>query len=259
MDLADLWQEHKRFILSVVGALLLLLVGKGVLNATYPVKAVARECSNLNQQLRKDPEVKSSLVADLEAEVSAVKERLIKLKKEMEFVADPELKAAEGGSNVRAEYFKMVGRLQDVLVDVAERQGIVIPERLGLQDRAPTDPVEIQRSLRALNVIQNVVILCINAGIKSIDRIVIEEQERSQSSAFLRELRVEFEILGREDAVRRVLHDLVEGPRTGGQAFLEIAPPTRLEPTKGDRGTLKLILTVAALSISTEGIDLKDA
>ena len=37
MDLTDIWQQHKKFIIAIAAALLLLLIGRGVLQGYFPV------------------------------------------------------------------------------------------------------------------------------------------------------------------------------------------------------------------------------
>ena len=260
MDLTDIWQEHKHFILSVTGALILLLVGKGVLGSTYPVGAVARDSAKANSNLRKEREVKSRQVRDVRSEVESLRERLGGLMNEMQFKPAVEFVDAAAAPNPRTEYFRVVGLLQEVLVDMAERQGILIPEKLGLPDRAPTDPVEIRRSLRALNVIRNVVISCINAGIKRIVEIRIEDKPRvTRGVTFVSDLKVEFEIQGSEASLRQVVDEVTSG--SGDEStFLELTTPTSIEPVRGERDVLQLTLNVAALKIQPpEGVDLEDA
>ena len=51
MDLTDLWQQHKKFILAIAAALLLLLIGRGVLQAEYPVDDV-RNIAHATQRMK---------------------------------------------------------------------------------------------------------------------------------------------------------------------------------------------------------------
>ena len=57
MDLTDLWQQHKKFILAVAGALLLLLVGRGVLQGYFPVDEERRKAKANADAMRKKPEI----------------------------------------------------------------------------------------------------------------------------------------------------------------------------------------------------------
>jgi len=257
MDLTDLWQEHKKFILATVGATLLLLVGRGVISANYPVASVRASANRTNANLARAEEVKSGTVGDVRAEVDELRGRLTSLVQEMSFRPDELFVLPPGEPNPTAFCWRRIRDLQQVLVDEAERRDIRVPEKLGLEDAAPTDPEEIRRTLRALNVIQNVVLACIDADVRRIQRIRIEEEARRRASRspFVQELRVEFEILGGERAVRTVLASLSEDASRLGTPYLSITGPTSLTPVTGNRDQVALRLTVAALTIAADDLE----
>ena len=254
MDLTDIWQEHKKFILAAVGTALVLLIGRGWVSAQYDWGAVQRKSSSTSRRLRSAEEVKSGQVATLRAEVEELRERLDTLAEELNFRPEELFVLADGHPNPTSHCWSTIRSLQDVLVDEAERLDINIPEKLGLEDAAPTDPEDIRRTLRALNVIKNVVLSCMDSRVRYIQRIRIEEESRSRSrsAVFVQELRVEFEIVGTERAVRSVLGSLVEGARSGEIPFLEVSDPTSIVPHKTERDMMLLRLSVAALDIANE-------
>ena len=258
MDLTDIWQEHKKFILAVAGALVLLLVGQGIIKSTYPVAAVASESNRVSSRLRRDPEVTSSIVRSVQAEVDELRERLTSLVAEMNFRTE-ELFELPAGVSPTSYCWETIREMQRILVDEAERQDIRVPEKLGLEDAAPTDPEEVRRTLRALNIIYNVVLTAIDSNVKRIQRIRIEEASRSRvrGASFVTGLSVEFEIVGTEVSVRTLIDTLVTDGRSGKSTFLELSTPTSIVPHKQERGMMVLRMTVTGLELAVEDLDLE--
>lgn len=261
MDLTDLWQEHKKFILAIVGALLLWLVGQGVISSRYDVDSVKSRVSSIHSGLRRKPNVKSGTVTELRTEVDELRGRLKRLVAEMDFRADDIFVLPPSEPNPTSHCWRTIRDVQKVLVDEAERLDIRVPEKLGLEDRAPNEPEEIRRTLRALNIIHNVVLACIQSGVRRVDRIRIEDEakRRSSGTSFVTELRVEFEILGSERSIRSVIGSLVQDPKDGSATFLEITTPTTILPAKDQQGLMRLQLSVAGLTIDTEDLELEEA
>jgi hypothetical protein len=258
MDLTDLWQEHKKFILAVVGALVLLLVGEGVISGQHPVSRTVRSANSVNSLLRRSLDVADRDVRELEQEVAALRERLAGLVETMDYRHDDLFQLPAEEPNPTAYCWKRIRELQTSLVDVAERSDIEVPERIGLDDTAPTDLDEIRRTLWALDIVNTVVLRCIEANVREILRIQIESQARGRSPAggSIQELEVEFEVVGYERSLRRVLASLLEDAKRGAGAYLEVKAPTRVEPYKYQKDMVLLRLTVAGLSIPTEELEL---
>jgi hypothetical protein len=250
MDLADLWAQHKKFILAVAGALLLLLVGRGILRSQFPYDEVRRDAGRIADGLLRAEEVPDSAVRAIEEEVAALQERYAELVSAMRFRLDDEFALPPNEPNPRAYFFRRLRETQKALVDAAERQDIRVPDALGLKDMAPTDPEEIRRTLVAIDVIQHVLVESIGAGIRRIEAIRIEEAQRgrARSTSFLNELRVDFSIVGGERALRSLVAGLVDGAARGRSPWLAV-DKARVKPVKGEEGMLGLELTLAALDI----------
>jgi hypothetical protein len=250
MDLTDLWQQHKKFILAVAGALLLLLVGRGVLQGYFPVDEERRKAKSIAEAMRKKPEVPDSMVRDLQSEVDALKARHAELAGAMRFKPGDDFLLPPGESEPRMFFFKRLRELQGPLVDAAAKQDIRVPAGLGLKELTPTDPEEIRRTLLALNVIQDVVVQAIGSGVRRIDTIHIEEAQRgrSKSSGNLKELRLDFDIVGGERSLRSMVAGLVDGAAAGSVPYVAI-DKARLKPVKGESSMLELSLSISALEI----------
>jgi hypothetical protein len=250
MDLADLWAQHRKFIISVAGALLALLIGRGWLRHELPWDEVQRDAEKMAGQMQRAEEIPDAAVRALEADVAGLRARYAELAGAMRFELDEAFKLPPNEPNPRSYFFNQLRRTQRVLVDAAEKQDIRVPDALGLKDMAPTDPDEIRRTLLALDVIQLVLAEAIGAGIRRIETIRIEDEQRGRAKAagFLRELHVDFDVVGGERALRSMIAGLVDGPAAGRSPYLAV-DKARLRPVKGEEGMLALRLTLAALEI----------
>jgi hypothetical protein len=250
MDLADLWAQHKKFILAVAGALLLLLIGRGVLHGKFPAEEVHADATKIESALGRTEEIPDSVVRAMEGEVNELRARYAELAKSMRFGVGDEFKLPPNESNPRSFFFKRVKEMQRALVDAAEHQDIRVPEALGLKDRTPTDPEEIRRTLVALEVIQTVIVESIGAGVRRVESIRIEDEQRGRVKAtgFLKELHVDFEIVGGERALRTMVAGLIDGAAAGRSPYLAV-DKARLHPVKGEEGMLALRLSLMALDL----------
>ncbi len=252
MDLADLWAQHKRFILVVAGALLLLLIGRGVVQSQWDYESVVYSAARTTQGMSKSDRIGDDLVREVQQDVDALRARYAELAKAMRHQTGAAFQVPAGEANPRGFFFKRHRETQKALVEAAERQDIRVPEALGLKDMAPTEPEEIRRQLVALDVVQQVVIESISAGVRRIGAIQIEEESRGRgkAAAFLTELRVRFEVIGGERSIRALLAGLVDGAARGSGSFLAI-DQARIKPVKGELGMLQLDLSATALQIET--------
>lgn len=250
MDLADVWAQHKRFILIVAGALLLLLIGRGVIQSQWDYEAVAGGAYRHVQQMSKSERIGDDLVRDLQDEVDELRERCAELTKSMHRTPNAAFVLPAGESNPRGFFFRRHNETRKALTEAAELQDVRVPEQLGLKNMAPTEPEEIRRQLVALDLVQQVVIEAISAGVRRIASIQIEEESRGRGKAagFLSEQRVRFDVVGGERALRTLVAGLVDDPARGSGSYLGIES-ARLRPVKGELGMLQLDLVVSALSI----------
>jgi len=254
MDLADLWGQHKKFILAVAAAILVLLLGRGVLQNQFPYEAGQRDADKLASNLSRATEVPEATVRALETEVVDLRARYAELAGSMRFQVDPDFALPPGEANPSMYFFRQLRETQEALVDAAEKQDIRVPDGLGLKEMAPTDPEEIRRTLLALDVIYHVLVESIGAGVRRVETIRIEDEQRgraragSASAGFVKELRVDFTIVGGERSLRSMIAGLIDGAAQGKSSFFAI-DKARIKPVKGEDGMLSLEVTVVALQI----------
>lgn len=249
MDLADVWAQHKKFILVVAGALLLLLVGRGVIQSQWDYESVVLASNKTAQTMKKAERVPEDVVRGLQSEVADLRTRFAQLAGSMRHRTGDAFTPPPGESNLRGFFFRRHQETERALAGAAERQDIRVPDGLGLKGMAPTEPEEIRRQLVALDMVQQVVVESIGAGVRRIASIQIEDAARSRAKGgFVSDLRVRFDIVGGEKALRSLLVGLVDGAARGESSFLAM-DQARIRPVKGELGMLELDLTVAALSI----------
>jgi hypothetical protein len=258
MDLTDIWQQHKKFILAIAGALLLLLVGRGVLQGYFPVDSTRASATKIADAMKKAPEISDGAVRDLQAEVDGLRARYGELAASMRFKPGDDFVLPAGESNPRMFFWNQLHKLQGALVDAAAKQDIRVPDGLGLKEFAPTEPEEIRRTLVALGVVQDVLIQAISSGVRRIDTIHIEDASRGRgrTTGFVKELRLDFDIVGGERSLRGVLAGIVDGAARGTSPYVAI-DKARIKPVKGESGMLELTLSLTALDI--EKVDGEEA
>jgi hypothetical protein len=249
MDLADLWGQHKKFILAVGGALLLLLVGRGFLLSNYDYENAEDDAKKLAAAMASVPDVATDVVGRVDAEVAALRTRYAELAGTMRFKVADEFTLPPNEADPRAFFFLRHHKMQQALVDVAEKQDIRMPEALGLKN-SPTDPEEIRRTLVALDVIQEVLAQSIAAGVRRVESISIEDAQRGRARAasFVKDLHVDFDVVGGEKALRSLVAGVVDDAAHGKSPYLAV-DKARLKPVKGEEGMLELTLSLAALTI----------
>ena len=250
MDLTDVWQQHKKFILAVAGALLLLLVGRGVLQGYFPVDSTRASAHRIADALKKAPEVPDSAVRELQGEVDGLRARYVALAGAMRFKSSADFELPANEANPRLYFFTKLREMQRALVDAAAKQDIRVPDGLGLKDLTPTEPEEIRRTLVALGVIQEVLVQAITSGVRRVETIHVEEAQRgrTRTTGFVKELRLDFDVVGGERSLRGLLAGLVDGAARGASPFVAI-DKARIKPVKGENGMLELTLSLAALDI----------
>jgi hypothetical protein len=250
MDLTDLWQQHKKFIVAVAGALLLLLVGRGVLQNWFPVDEERRKAKSTAEAMRKKPEIADATVRELQGEVDDLKARHGELAGAMRFKPGDEFVLPAGEAEPRMFFFSKLRQLRVALVDAAAKQDIRVPDGLGLKELTPTDPEEIRRTLLALNVIQDVLVQAIGSGVRRVGTIHIEDSQRgrAKSSGHVKELRLDFDVVGGERAVRTMVAGLIDGAAAGSAPYVAI-DKAHLKPVKGEPSMLELALSISALEI----------
>lgn len=248
MDLHDLWQTHKRFLLGVAAGLLVFVILDSIIGALWDPEASAREVLSRASRLRRMEAPSSGQLARVRAERARLEERLetvlerLRWEEPERYRVPPEVNAPD------LLYNEVRSRAREDLVQVAARHGIRVDESLGLPEFTPSGREAIQRFLRGLAVVEEIVGAGIVAGVAAIPELEIVEEtsrRRSTGARFVEPLRVRFVVEGTTAAVAEVLHTLLR--RESGAFVLDDA---RIETDEREGGVVTVArVTVAALDV----------
>ncbi|MEM7306035.1 MAG: hypothetical protein AAF682_05160 [Planctomycetota bacterium] len=176
MDLNEYWQENKRFVTMVAIGALVFLIGYLVLDGKYE-SAISSQ--NL-QKARLDSELRKSLfsAADLD-DAEDENERLNAAVEELSARADFEprelfrIDRGGGAPSVNSQYLRALTDVRDRLIPRANRSNMKLDPGLGMPELSPTREEQIERYLEALDIIESVADLAIEAGVRRLDEITI--------------------------------------------------------------------------------------
>ncbi|MBI4878204.1 MAG: hypothetical protein HY812_00890 [Planctomycetes bacterium] len=248
MDLNDVWQGNRRFILGVGCAVVLVLIGKGVVGSIWDAPAAARGVERHASGLRREEAPRAAEVAAVTGESSALAARLEELYARLAFVTEERYLLPKNEPNPDLLYNAIRGQAREDLVEFAARRNIRVKDTLGLPDYTPDGKEAIQRYLRGLCVVEQVVSAAIVAEVRAVDGIEIVEKKgraRQKSEVFVEPLEVRFEIAGTTAAIAELIDSLVRG----GEQFLCVED-FMIEPDQGKSSGLTVLkLTVSALTI----------
>jgi len=214
MDLNDIWQSHKRFILTVGCALVAVLIVQGIIGSMWNVEARTQAVQRLQSKLRKLEAPPQQALSSVQAENLAMKEQLDELYGRMSFQVEDKYLLAKDEPSPDLLYNSIRSTAQDELVGSAAKRNIRVDESLGLEEFTPSGREAIQRALRGLQIVEQVVGAAIVAGVRAVPEIEVigrQGRRRKQDESFIDPLRVRFRVEGGTAAVAELLQTLVQG------------------------------------------------
>lgn len=175
MDLNDYWQENKKFLTTVFVGIIVFLIGQLLISNTLASKLstankkISRARGDLSNEM-----YTASQLADIQAANEDLRTRVDELRKSVEFVSRDEFTLQEGGGRATNQFFQIVTNARDDVLRLAGRQGVRLPDDLGLPGLSPTHEDEIVRTLEALDVIDRGLRLGIDAGVSRFEQLGIK-------------------------------------------------------------------------------------
>ncbi len=251
MDLNDFWQGNRKFILGVGCAVVVVLIGKGVVGSVWDAQAAARGVERHASGLRREEAPRAAEVSAVTGENTALGARLEELYARLAYVTKEDYVLPKNEPNPDLLYNAIRGRAREQLVDFAARRNIRVNDSLGLPDYTPSGREAIQRYLRGLSIVEQVVSAAIVAEVRAVDGIEIVERKgraRQKGEAFVDPLEVRFEIAGTTAAIAELVEDLVRGE----EQFLCVEDFLIETDSKKALGLTVLKLAVSALTIDPE-------
>lgn len=251
MDLNDLWQNHKRFILGVSGGLLAFLIGTVVVDSTWDVQTARAGIQKRRSEIGRIETPNANDVSALGGEVEKLTERLDGLMKSMNYETRSEYVLPQNESP-DLFYNRRRDEAAEKLIGSARRQNIFVKPTLGLPEFTPSGSEAIQRALRGLDLVDRVITAAIEARVRSIDDIEMRDSKtssRTKGAQFLDPLPVRFQIAGTTAAIANLL-DLLARGKGPHIAFEDIS--LELDPKRQNMTILRA--TFAALALHPEAV-----
>lgn len=186
MDLNDIWQEHKVWILGVLGGIVVFLIAKGFISSQYDTSGFTRRIGSAKAKLRRNSFYTVRERREATKDEKALEDRLGTVEGKTYFAmrkpfdlagkGDPTVHYLATTTDVKN---RVAEAMDDASVDFSQRQ-------LGLPSISPTDRQDTQRTLVALDLIDDVLQRLLEAsdqvlennpeslGLRALDQIQID-------------------------------------------------------------------------------------
>ena len=250
MDLNDYWQENKRFVTTVGVGLIVFLIARQFLSSDLEggIRAAKRRIGTLESEERKIVHSSSDLAA-----MQAENERLIAVVEALAggvgFVPRAGFALVEGAGSASNQYLRKLSRVREDLLLLANRGDMRLDESVGMPKLSPTREEEIERHLEALDAVDRVVRMAVEAGVDSVDRIQLRLDPglgSRQGLGLIERTRVEFQMRGDSRALLAVLN-ATQRPGVGSDgAPQRVLPIDAVEiiPSRSKQEEVRMDLTL---------------
>lgn len=239
-------RDLRRVLLVGFGLLIALFTGRTIVGALYDDAAAARQVSRELSSLRSGDASAEPSTSDR----NAASARLTDLEDRLE-AAIPQVRyalpddfAVRAGDSPDLRYIEVLRREQDALVRRARFVGRAVPSNLGMPELNPTGASDVTHALRALHIVNRVVVAALDAEVDAVAEIdvVPQRRRRREDVGFVRRHGVTFEIHGDADSLRDTLAAVVEGEPYLAVDDVEIAPVRRDDEKLAARFTASAIV-----------------
>ena len=245
MDLNDYWQENKRFVTTVAIGAAVFLIAYSLLASSYGDKIGAKQSRRLTLQ----GELAAALFgsADLSAaraENEALRSAVDELTPRADFQARDSFRLASGAS-AGSQYLRTLTEVRESLIPRANRNNLQIDPSLGMPSLSPTKDDEIERYLEALDLVDTVANLAIDAGVRRLDKIQVRLDPGLGTRAgvgAIERTRVKFQLEGPALPLARLLASTQRPP--DGRALM--IDDVEMISSRQKEGEARLDLTVTA-------------
>lgn len=260
MNFDAFWQTHRRFIMGMAGGavvffILLAITGGG---SKERLSKARTSIGRASRQMASNKMFAASQVSEL-------KERFNMLQDRNQLLADRNLPAfrerfqVPPGMPPAQHYISLTGEMRDELIGWALRRNCEVDDSLGLPPVSPSQPQQIDRVLRGLDVVDRVVHLAVDFGASEVDKIRIAQKRSRRSGRNVSPLDitpVTLEVTFTRTSIAPFMNALLAEQQAGrplGLMGLEVLPRNekRLEQK------LLLEFGVGALPAPQEGEDLQ--
>jgi len=249
VDLGEIFEEHKKFILGVaVAAVAFLVVDKIVADdaeaTTRRADAIVRDLRRDEYPARSDLDRAAKTKRDLEARLDAAARKLA-------YAPAEGFEIPASARDADLQYNALFRRVREEVVDGAASLDIDVDPTLGLPEISPSRPEEISRYACALDLVRRVGLAAIDAGARSVRPISVSKASIAKfraSESFLEELAVSVRVTGSAESIG-LLVETLSRPET----FVAISSATiSLEAKRRGPSAVVADLELVALHMSPD-------
>jgi len=182
MNFDAFWQTHRRFIMGMAGGLILFFILLAI-SGGGSKERLSKARSSISRSGR---QMQSSQLYSAN-QVSTLKERLEELRVRNKLLADRNLPAFRArfqvpqGTSPAQHYISLSGEMRDELIGWALRRNCEVDDSLGLPPVSPSQPQQIDRVLRGLDVVDRIVHLAVDFGASEVDKVRIAQKRQHRS------------------------------------------------------------------------------
>lgn len=175
MDTTEFWQENKRLIVTLACGLLVYMIAGIIIESAYgsDLRSARRELSVNKSALsaeRYSP-TDRNLARD---ENAGLQSALDSLATAVAFTPRPRFVLDPAAGSASSQYFTLLEGVREDLGLLASRNRLTYPDGWGIGMLETGDPATIERQLEALDLLESVVRLAVQAGVTRITKIQIK-------------------------------------------------------------------------------------
>ncbi|MFQ5506826.1 MAG: hypothetical protein ACE5F1_18805 [Planctomycetota bacterium] len=155
MDLNDIWQEHRVWILGVLAGVILFFIGNGMISRTYDIGALKGRMRANAAKIRKVKRYGKPALNAARAEQRKLDQALAAAKERCYF-RPRERFDLEGKGDPSIYYLNLTSKTKSEVQDSMDAMNIEFRARnLGLPAKSPTDRETTERTLYGLDMVQD--------------------------------------------------------------------------------------------------------
>jgi hypothetical protein len=249
MDLNELWQEHKVWILGAFAGLLFFLIGRSFIASTFTVERSRKTILTAHSKTRKQALFDRAALKRAKEESTKLRERLERREKAIFFQARRNY-LLEGKGDASLHYLNLTSAARKKTKEEMDAENVdFLAGNLGLPSKTPFDRDEIQEVLFGLDLVEDVLDRLLQSsreitagfptqiGLASIESLKIRPLKkgyvgRSARRRLIPELRPRVEILLRFRADSLTTENFVESLLGGGGGTAASKRPLLLKNIK---------------------------
>lgn len=231
MNFDAFWQSHRRFLTGAAGGVLVFLICRAVIDRTAGAEVAGFERAiRASSQSLADFHVSAREVQRAEQRLADLERRAFELA-ELALPPGPDSTAfaeyrPRAGQSPSQHYIEFTGLRRQELIRAALLRGAEIDESLGLPVESPTQPQQIERTLRGFYIVEQVVKSAVEYGAGAIEDIRIE-LPKPRRDQILDLTPVTLDVLLAEERVAPFLNDVLRPGRALGYVGHEVLPLDR--------------------------------